>query len=218
MYISIGSEGLQKYLCTQLNNFFPDGDIITPANFSKNWDIIIQRTEYCFAQVNNKYFHRDSRVFFNHLNGDHYAMFLYFAANTLYQESQDQELASKLFLLNKYLHAIDAFYEVQLPDIFLFVHPLGTVLGRAKYEDYFVVYQRCNIGSNHDKYPSLGKHLSMHPGSAVLGDCQLGSNCSLAAGALLMDMDLEDNQVYFGNPQDYKKKTNSSKLSIWREG
>ena len=37
------------------------------------------------------------------------------------------------------LHGIDVFFTVDLPDIFLFCHPLCTVLGRAQYSDYFLV-------------------------------------------------------------------------------
>ena len=40
-------------------------------------------------------------------------------------------MKDKLFLLNKALHGCDIYYEVALPSVFLLVHPLGTVLGRA---------------------------------------------------------------------------------------
>ncbi|MGI6649712.1 MAG: hypothetical protein ACOX5W_11890 [Bacillota bacterium] len=142
-------------------------------------------------------------------------MFLYFAANTVYKDSNQLELATKIFLLNKYLHGIDAFYEVELPDIFLFVHPLGTVLGRGNYSNYFVVYQRCNIGSNHDIYPSMGENLIMHPGSAILGNCKVGDNCRIATGSLLLDMDLEANSIYIGNPSNYSIKKSEARPSIW---
>ena len=46
-----------------------------------------------------------------------------------------EDLASKAYCLNKALHAIDVFYEVELPEIFFLEHPLGTVLGRAKYSN-----------------------------------------------------------------------------------
>ena len=104
-------------------------------------------------------------------------MFLYFLANTLYKYDYELSFFEKIFLLNKILFSLDIFYEVELPDIFLFVHPLGTVLGRGSYSDYLVVYQRCNIGSNNNL--SNSKHVTLHPGASVLGNCIIGrfKNC-----------------------------------------
>jgi serine O-acetyltransferase len=118
--------------------------------------------------------------------------------------------------LNKYLHGIDAFYEVELPDIFLFVHPLGTVLGRGTYSDYFLVYQRCGIGSNHDVYPVMKEFVTLRPGSSILGNCIVEENCTIAAGSLLLDKNLGENTLYIGNPRDYVIKTNSEILPIWK--
>lgn len=215
MRMSLTRERLLSYLCAQLNSFFPDGSLVKPEHLENSFDYILKRVEYCFSQVNNKYFRSGGEAVFNHLNGDQYAMFLYFATNTVYKDTQQVELATKIFLLNKYLHGIDAFYEVELPDIFVFVHPLGTVLGRGNYSNYFIVYQRCNIGSNHDIYPSMGENLIMHPGSAILGNCKVGDNCRIATGSLLLDMDLEENSIYIGNPSNYFIKKSEALPNIW---
>ena len=59
-------------------------------------------------------------------------------------------------------------HEVELPDIFLFSHPLGTILGRARYANYFLVYQHCTIGSNLDGiYPTFGEGVAMFGGKNV---------------------------------------------------
>jgi len=142
-------------------------------------------------------------------------MFLYILSNTLYKNNYDLTLCEKLFLLNKSLFSLDAFYEIELPEIFLFVHPLGTVLGRAKYSNYLIVYQRCNIGSNHDIYPELGEHLTLHPGASILGNCQIGRNVKIAADGLLIDKNIEDNTLYIGNPKNYIQKTNKDTNPIW---
>ena len=94
-----------------------------------------QRIEFCFSKINNKYFFDGTNSVFNHLNGDQYAIFLYYLSNTLFRLNQDTNLCSKLYLLNKALHGLDAFYEVQLPDIFMVIHPISTVLGRGKYDN-----------------------------------------------------------------------------------
>jgi serine O-acetyltransferase len=93
----------------------------------------------------------------------------------VFLKSNDFTLAKKIYLLNKALFCLDVFYEVELPPIFLFVHPVGTVLGRAKYSDYLVVYQRVGVGSNHGIYPTLGEYVTLHPGAMVLGNSQVGN-------------------------------------------
>lgn len=53
------------------------------------------------------------------LYSDQYAMFLYLLSNTIHRRTDWQSLCDKLFFLNKALYGIDAFYEVEFPDIFL---------------------------------------------------------------------------------------------------
>ena len=213
--LSLSKSDLHDYVLKQLNNVFPDNFKIDNVVFDKSLDQALQRTEYCFSKVNNKYFRKENNSIFNHLNGDQYSMFLYLLSNSLYKNECDLNICAKVFLLNKALHAIDAFYEVELPSIFVFVHPLGTVLGRGNFSDYFVVYQRCNIGSNKNIYPTLGMHVTMHPGSAILGNCNIGDNCRIAAHSLLLDKDLEPNSLYVGNPKEYFIRQNKEENSIW---
>jgi len=174
MIQSLNTTNLTKYVAQQLNNLLPDFDV--------NSDVLypfvkkaIERTEYCFSRVNIKYFFDGNNVRFNHLNTDQYAMFLYYLSNTIWQVEKDGLLASKLYYLNKALNGLDAFYEVKLTDIFILTHPVGTVLGRGNYSDYFVVYQRVTIGGNTElDYPTLGKGVVMYGGSAVIANVKLG--------------------------------------------
>jgi serine O-acetyltransferase len=149
-------------------------------------------------------------------------MFLYFLANTLYKEQADTHLCEKLFYLNKLLDGIDVYYEVELPDIFLFSHPLGTVLGRANYSNYFLVHQECTIGGareanagEKDIYPILGEYCAIYKGAAVLGNCHVGSNCKISAHSLLIDQDLEANQIYIGTRLNHVVKENRAPDNIW---
>lgn len=216
MKMSIQQKDLVDYTTRQLNFFFPDNHQIQTKDISGNIDDALDRIDHCFSEVNDKYFPKDDAgPVFNHLNSDHYAMFLYILSNEAYKDRDDDNFCTKLFLLNKCLHGIDVFYDVELPRIFLFAHPIGTVLGKARYSDYFLVYQKCNVGGNKDKYPVLGKYLSMHPGAVILGDCNVGENCKIAAGSFLLDMDLEDDSVYIGNPRDYIIKKSSERNIAW---
>jgi serine O-acetyltransferase len=213
--LSLDKKNLAFYVINQMNNMFPDNKKIDTLLFTKYLGKALERTEYCFSKVNNRYFTNNEYIFFNHLNGDQYSMFLYFLSNTLYKNDYDLSICAKVFLLNKSLFSVDAFYEVELPDIFLFVHPLGTVMGRGNYSDYMIIYQRCNIGSNLDIYPTFEKYVTLHPGSAVLGDCRIGENCRIGAHSLILDSDLKPNTTYIGNPKDYKLLPNVSKNKIW---
>ena len=207
---------LASYVTYQLNNYFPDANKIQCEDISKILSETLLRVEKCFTKINNKYFSNGIETRFDHLHGDQYSMFLYLLANTNFKLGGPAYLSSKLFLLNKAMFGIDAYFEVELPEVFLFVHPLGTVLGRGAYSDYFMVYQGCGVGSNHDIYPEMGKFTTLRPQSFLLGKSKLGENCSLAAGSLVIDRELSDNSVYFGNPMDFKIKKNESIASIWR--
>ena len=216
MIRSIDDGGLASYLSHQLNAAYPDGHTVSVDEIRALLPQTLERAEHCFSHVANKYFFDGRSTLFNHLHGDQYAMFLYLAASTAYRLGMADGLPSKLFLLNKALHGIDAYFEVELPAIFLFVHPLGTVLGRGQYSDYLLVYQGCGVGSNHDVYPTLDEHVTLRPGSSVLGRCHVGRNCTLGAGSLLIDADLPSDSVYLGMPGASKIRPASGPQSIWR--
>ena len=213
---TLTDDGLASYVAGQVNNFFFDGRRVTPDAIHALLPRCKERLQHCFSHIQNKYFFDGQAVVFNHLHGDQYAMFLYLLCNTAFRMNSPDDLASKLFLLNKTLHGCDIFYEVELPEVFLLVHPLGTVLGRAQYSDYLIVYQRVGIGSNHDVYPKLGQHLTLRPGSSVLGNSTVGNCCSIAAESLLLDDDLPDHNVYIGNPSDHKIRRQDGPQPIWR--
>lgn len=216
MIFSIKKKDLLYYTINQIQNLFPDRETYKNDQIFPYFNRSIERMEYCFSKIDNKYFSDGENSIFNHLNGDQYSMYLYFLSNTLYKEGYKKSFLEKLFLLNKSLHGIDIFYEIELPDIFLFVHPLGTVLGRATYSNYLIVYQRCNVGANKNIYPTIGEHTTLHPGASVLGDCKIGNNCKIGANALVLDMNIKDNSLYVGNPKDHHIITRNEKNEIWK--
>lgn len=209
-------QGLTELASAQVNSMFPDGWPVAAAEMLPSAARSLKRLEYCFIHINNKYFFDGKQAVFDHLHGDQYAMWLYFLSNQLHLDGAAQATSKKLFLLNKALHGCDIFYEIALPSIFLLVHPLGTVLGRASYQDYLLVYQRVGIGSNHDIYPQLGRHLTLRPGSSVLGHVRVGDHCSVAAESLVLDRDLPDHSLYIGNPRDYIIHHCQLTQTIWK--
>jgi serine O-acetyltransferase len=207
---SLDTETLTRFVTNQVNNWFPDSRMRPPilSAFVKK---AIKRIEYCFSRVNNKYFFDGKTTQFNHLHSDQYAMFLYYLSNTIWQDERDVNLASKVYYLNKALHGLDAFYEAQLPDICLFVHCVGTVLGRAEYQDYFVAYQRVTVGGNNRKYPTLGKGIVMYGNSALIGNSNIGDNCFVSYGTVVVDETVPPNKLVFGrSPEITLKETRKS--------
>lgn len=214
--LSLSANRLAALAARQLSNFFPDGDDVAPSALMAAVDGALPRLEHCFSRIDSKYFFDGARAVFSHLHGDQYAMWLYFLANELHRQRGDPAVCAKLFLLNKALHGCDIYFEVELPDIFLLVHPLGTVLGRGRYSDYFVAYQRCGVGSNHDVYPEFGAHVTLRPGSAVLGNSRIGDHCEIAAESLVIDCDLPGHSLYIGNPKTAVVKPRKSPYPLWR--
>lgn len=214
---SLSSERLAALAARQCDNLVPDGEAVASAALMTAVPRALERLEHCFQAIENKYFFDGQQAIFSHLHGDQYCMWLYLLANELHRQGGSSEICSKLFLLNKALHGCDIFYEVALPSIFLVVHPLGTVLGRASYSDYFVSYQRVGVGSNHDVYPHFGQHVTLRPGASVLGACEVGDKCQIAAESLLIDRSLAPNSLYIGNPKAALVRPNVKPYPLWRQ-
>lgn len=126
----------------------------------------LRRLSDCLVAIDLKYF-RDAagQPIFDHTHTDQYAMFVYLCSNSAGRAGYSR-LATVLYALNKALHSLDVFYEVELPSVFLFSHPVGTVLGRAQYGDFFWVGQGCTsvdgtTGSGNLKV--LDSTKSVHP-------------------------------------------------------
>jgi len=211
MIQSLNLSKLISFVSKQISNLFPDCET-KESHLDFFIKKAIKRVEYCFSKINIKYFNDGKNIYFNHLNSDQYASFLYYLSNTIWEESKDEKLASKVYYLNKALHAVDIFYEVELPDIFLLTHPVGTVLGRGKYSNYFVAYQRVTVGSNmKSEYPTIGKGVAMYGGSALIGNCVVSNNCLISIGTIVMDTNIPPEMVVFGKYPDIKwKKTKKS--------
>jgi serine O-acetyltransferase len=164
-------------------------------------DLALIKIETCFDEINLKYYRDEqgSASKFDHLNGDHFATLLYFLSNLAWIKFDNINLATKLFYLNKIMHGIDLFYTVQMPDIFLLVHPVGTVLGNAHYDDYFVAYQNVTVGADEAGfYPIFGKETILYSKSSVIGECTLGSNVVLGSNSFVLNSNVPSNSLVVG--------------------
>jgi serine O-acetyltransferase len=184
--LSLKQTDLALYVRKQFENLFPDGADL--GDLPKFVDLALGRVEHCFSRVRLKGFFADGQARFSHWHCDQYAIFLYYLANSAFREKPGHPIADKAYALNKALHALDAFYEVELPDIFAVQHPVGTVLGRASYSDFFICYHNCTVGANlDDDYPSFGRGVVMYGGSRVIGKTSVGDNSFVSTGAIVID-------------------------------
>lgn len=219
MQSELSPRELAAYVARQLEALFDDGsDVENLEPFAR---AAMTRLERCIAATDPEYayFWRDGRPFFNHRHSDLYAMYLYLLANAAHHEGASVATCEKLFLLNKALHALDVFYTVALPEVFVFAHPVGTVLGRATYGDHLLVYQRVTVGSSHDvgDYPTIGRFVSLYAGATVLGACAIGDRTSIAAGSLVLNRDVPARSRYVGAPPSEHIAPSGRIDPIWRD-
>lgn len=197
MEFSLAPAELEQYVMRLVAHHLPDG-YKPDAAHTRLFTQSLARVEGCFARIERKYYRRGNAAVFDHLNGDHMATLLYFFANTVWRQSGDVELPTRLFYLNKILHGLDLFYSVSLPDVFMLVHPVGTVLGHARYQDFLVVYQNCTVGAVAEIYPQFGVGTILYSRTSVLGNCRLGDDVVLAANAMIVDLEVPSSTTVTG--------------------
>lgn len=215
---SLDAPALSEYLARQLNHFFPDPRRVTAKALLSRVSAALEQIQFCFSHIQLAYYFDGVSVRFDHLNGDHYAKFLYFASNQLYRAGS-LDLATKVFLLNKALHGLDLFYSVRMPPVFLLVHPVGTVLGKADYGNFLVVYQNVTVGAtDRGIYPVIGEKTILYSKATLLGQCQVGDEVVFASNSFLINTDVPPRSVVTGAYPGFRIKPNDSRIinSIYR--
>jgi serine O-acetyltransferase len=218
MKTSLSIDELADYTSRQLNYFFPDKDTVNLMEYSDCIKLSLDKIENCYKQVTLKNYYNGSEVIFNHLHSDHYVMYIWYLANTIWKEKQHKNICNKLYYLNKSLHSLDCMFDTNLPDIFLIFHGSGTMLGKATYSDYFVVLQGCTVGMNKGKYPVMQKGVALTAHSALIGDCNVGELVTVSSYTCIIDKNIEANHVVFKNEEGgtvYKKTSNSYAQSFF---
>jgi len=159
-----------------------------------------ERLEYNFKHSHNKYYARNGMAYFNPFHSGQWCVFLYYLSNTIFVESEDNSITcDKIYYLNRMLNGCDLFYRVTLPDIFAMDHPLGTIMGRGTFKNYFTFAQGCTVGNNKDIFPVFGEKVFMLSNSKVLGNSKIGNNVIIAANTYIKDTDIPDYSMVFGS-------------------
>lgn len=210
MNCKYSTEEIFRLVNHQLCNFWPDGGVS---------DIGYLSIEKAADRIEKNFIHRKGRIFqsgteanFDITHSVQYSIFLYTYANQLYREGLEDE-AGRVYYLNKIMNSVDWFYAVSLPEIFSAEHPLGSVVGRATMDDYLFLYQGTTIGGNRKNgiltYPTIGHHVLMYANSKILGNAHIGNNVILAANTMIIDEDVPNDSLVFGQSPNLiiKKKT-----------
>lgn len=203
---SLSSDDLTEYVATQMDALFPDRFPVRPQ-MKRYITAALERMEHCVLRASFKGFHTKDGPRYHHLHTDQHAMFLYYLSNTVFEKGGPLPVAEKAYALNKALHGLDVFYEVELPAVFAVVHPVGTVLGRATYGDYFCAYQNVSVGADLDNnHPTFGNGVVMYGGSRIVGKTKVGDNCLISAGASILGGDIPSDHVAYGQHPDVEIK------------
>lgn len=211
MILSAPAPVLADFLTRQMEALFPDRMATPVAPFV---DPALERLETCLSGWRGTLVARDGRTAFDHFNTDQYAAFLYLFANTVFRMGGDRRLAARAYALNKALHALDLFYEVELPPVFMLVHPVGTVIGRARFLGRVCIYQQCTIGADVDgRYPTFGDGTVLYPASRVTGPVVTGDNCWIAAGASLRGGSVPSDTIVFGTDPSHAMRPASRRVA-----
>jgi serine O-acetyltransferase len=178
-------------------HYFPDKQIYNQRKFNTAFNLALDRTSFCFKHINLKSYCDHGITNLNHLHANQYAMFIWFLSNSVWLETQDDKMANKLYCLNRALNSFSCSYEARLPKVYLLLHIVGSVLGKAEYSDFFVAAHGCTVGAHHGKYPKLGKGVSLLPHASVIGDCSIGDRVSIGINTTVYQQNIPNDTVVF---------------------
>ena len=200
MVMSLKKDELKSYIHKQIENFFPDQYSLEGKDVDAAFDLGLERLENCFKYVTfQSYCDQKGQTFFSHMHADQYAQFLYYFSNSLWELSENKAVCDKLINLNRTLHGFFFSYKGKLPDIFLFGHPVGSIIGNAVYHDFLVIFQNVTINTANDQEgnpaPILGKGLFLGAGSKIIGNQPIGDRVSIGVDALVYNQSIGNDKV-----------------------
>jgi serine O-acetyltransferase len=164
------------------------------------------------AEIDIKYWNNWNSPLPNEYNSDHMTLFLYLLARAEAAVGR-MESADRISYLNKIRNSVDIWHTVSLPARTVFVHSIGTVLGRAKYGTSLICYQNVTVGGSKGSYPEFHGSCLLYSNVSVLGKSKIGTNVIIGAGTLLVDRDIPDSSTVFGRGNDLVIKPNSKDLN-----
>ena len=100
------------------------------------------------------------------------------------------------------MNSVEWYWNIELPNHFIVEHPLGSVLGKGKYGDYFSIYQGVTVGESLKKdkseWPTIGHHVTMFAHSSIIGRCNIGNWVVFSSEAKVKNQDIPDCSIIYG--------------------
>lgn len=174
----------------QLGNFFPVG--IATVIDEKIAEVAFQKTVVCIDSIKQW-----RKAGFDWWISWQYSTYLYFLCREVWLQSENRELATRIFLLNKALNAVELYYQVALPNYFFLSHTPGLVFSQATYGNYCIFHQGCTVGRNGDDRPTLESGVILYPNSSIIGRCHVRENTVITPGVQLVNQDTPGNCYVF---------------------
>ena len=222
MEISLSKYDLKQFIKDQLAFYLPDRYVFSGDDVDKALNLSLERTEYCFKFIAIDAYNNNGQTYFYHLHTDQYSQFLFFLSNSLWQLSENKVLCDKIIVLNRILNGCWFSYKALLPDIFFLDHPVGTVLGNAKYSDFLVVTQNVTVETNYDEVgnsaPYLGKGLFLSAGAKIIGNKPVGDRVSLGVDTVVFNKEIENDSIVYRDSEgkiNIKKRTKRARAQVY---
>jgi serine O-acetyltransferase len=179
MHADFTAAELAAYTARQLNAFFPAPAPLGAGDLQAGVDDALARVERCFRRIALSSYRRGEQARFDVFHSDQYCLYLAYLGNALWQGGADPSICGRVFGLNKALHGLNCMYDNLLPEVVVFVHVLGTVLGKATLPNELAVMQGVTIGAIGNVYPTLSPGLVLSAGASIIGPCTIGANVML---------------------------------------
>ena len=175
-------------------------------------DIISQH-----ARIQNPYFSRKGKGILNLAFLDHFLILSFRFGHALYKADLSMEIADALYYSGRIRTSTDIYYRAEIGDFFLPSHPIGTVLGsRATYGKGFRPYNGVHIGPfdvlgkspSVLVHPVIGDGVIIFPNASIYGGTIIGNNVTISAGTTVINENVPDNCIVFGESPDLKVMPN----------
>lgn len=169
-----------------------------PADVTAVVSAALPRAEASFAcSALPGYRDAHGRTRFDPAQTDQYAMFLWFCSNEAWRAG-DLALAADLFATNKALNAIVCMWDTPLPRVFLWIHSVGTMLGKADYGERFVAYQNVTVGTDRGGRPAFGTGTILFAGAKVVGATTIGERSVVSLNTVVIGETIPRDSVVAG--------------------
>ncbi len=193
---SLGKNELFEYIGKQMDSLFPDDYSFFRANVRPSFEMALDRIELCYSKIKFPGYRRNGNSYFSHLYGDQYTQLLYYLSRSLWERSENKPICDKMVNMIRIIGGgLLVTYKCKLPDIFTWIHPSGTIIGNAIYNNYLTVFQNCTIEARNTE---IGKGVLIGAGAKLIGDTQtVGDFVMVGAGTTVYKEDISDMTVVY---------------------